>query len=258
MNNYFSWHRIILVTRKDIYTIRKQIILAPSAICAFILMIGILSGRTGSVQNEFYWGVFLTILFAGGPIVISLLFRDSHNSSNIHNFLMLPASTAEKFLIRLFFSLFGIILIAGITVLAGSALTSLINRFIYQVPVIIFNPFIENKIWYAIQGFWVIQVPFFLGALWFRKNNLIKTLLTLFILNILLVLITGGLGYMILFQFLKNDSFPPVFFQLFQRTGITSGGSVILFRILLQGIIPIACWTASYFRLKEIQVKDGI
>ncbi len=258
MNNYFSWSRFILLARKDLYTVRKQMILAPGMICAFILMIGMISGRTGSVLNEFYQGVFVTILFLGGPISISLLFRDSHNSSSIHNFLMLPASTLEKFLTRFLFSLFGIILIAGGTVLAGSLLTSLINGILYRSPMVIFNPFTEKELWYALQGYAVLQVPFFLGALWFRKNNLIKTLLALFLLNILLGLITGGLGYMILFRFFETDTFPPAFFRILQSTGLSSGGLVIMARILVQGIIPLSCWTASYFRLREIQVKDGI
>jgi hypothetical protein len=209
------------------------------------------------LSSDFFTTFFGGILFLAGLVTTSHVFKDRHNSYNIHNWLMLPASTLEKFLIRFLFSTAGVILGSALCCWLCSLLTGIANALLYNQNMVLFNPF-SFSVWHMIQAYLAIQSLFFLGASWFRKNHFLKTVLTLFILQILISLISGGLGYMFLFRFLEGD-FNGMAGEVFISSWITDGRTLaIALRFLLQGIIPASCWTAAYFRLKEAEVKDGV
>ncbi len=258
IQEYFDLHRAYLVGKKDLFTAKKQFILAPATIIALILLVGMIAGRNGSIGNEMYSGFFMVILYIGGLITTSTLFRDSHDSENIHNFLMLPASVLEKYLVRFLFSTLGLILIASLIVFASSLITSLLNLILYKASPVIFNPFLNRDIWFGVQGYLVLQAPFFLGAIWFRKHNLLKTVLSLLVIHILLGILTGGLGYVMIIRAFQDGSLHMGATEIFGNSFFSSRRILLFLRVLGQGVVPVTCWTAAYFRLKEAQVKDGV
>ena len=258
MNEIFTLRRLFLTALNDLYFARRQILLAPVTITAFIILTGMINGKNNTLSPSHYNSIFLFILFIGGLISTAAVFRDSYSRESIHRFLTLPASHFEKFLVRFLFSTIGYVLLTLLIVWTGSVLTSLINLFLYHQVFLLFNPFHQEVFYIALQGYLAIHAPFFLGAVWFRKHNLIKTLLTLALIQILLVLISGGLGYAIFFRFLPGNSDYQTFTGSFTPAVQSFSNLIIPLRIILQGIIPLTCWTAAYFRLKERQVNDGV
>ncbi len=253
----FDAKRVYLIARKDFFFTRKQFILVPSTITAFGLFIGMLAGKSMHLTNDFFLGFFGGILYLSGLILTSSTFKDRHNSNSIHNWLMLPASTFEKFLVRFLFSTAGIIIGSALTCWICSLLTGIANAILYKQSLTFFNPF-RISVWHMVQAYLALQPLFFLGAAWFRKNHFLKTILTLFILQIFLSLVSGGLGYMFLYRFLKGN-FNSLAADFFLSHRIMDGRILAAsLRILLQGIIPVSCWAAAYFRLKEAEVKDGV
>ena len=253
----FNTKRVYLVARKDFFFTRKQFILVPSTIVAFGLLIGMLAGKSMHLTNSFFLGFFGGILFVSGLILTSSSFKDRHNSNNIHNWLMLPASTFEKFLVRFLFSTAVIIIGSALICWLSSLLSGIANAILYDQSITLFNPF-KSSVWHMIQAYLVFQPLFFLGAVWFRKNHFLKTILTLFCLQIIISLISGGLGYMFLYRFLEGN-FNSLAESFFLSHRIMDGRVLAAaLRILLQGIIPVSCWVAAYFRLKEAEVKDGV
>ena len=256
-NTRLNPERLYLTARKDLFFTKRQFILVPSTIAAFFLLIGLIAGSTGSAPVDIYGGLFTVTLYLGGLITTSSVFRDRHRQDSIHNWLMLPASTLEKFLVRFLFSTAGVIIIALMTVWISSLLISLANLLLYGHSVLLFNP-LSSEIWYGLQGYLALHSLFFLGASWFKKNHLIKTLLTLFVIQILIGLISSGFGYIFIFRLFRENRFlmeTTPFVGNWPLSGRTIAAAV---RILVQGIIPLSCWTAAYFRLKEAEVKDGI
>ncbi|OQY34618.1 MAG: hypothetical protein B6241_04125 [Spirochaetaceae bacterium 4572_59] len=258
MNQYLNTKRLLRLCRKDYYTTRRQIILAAATIGAFIFLIGLIGGKDRPVSPSSYNSYFTIILYLGGIITTAAIFKDRHDRDSIHNWLMLPASTLEKYLVRFLFSTVGLILITLITVWLSSFITSLALFLLYGHSFSLFNFTDKRDIWLIIQGYLALHPFFFLGAAWFRKNQIIKTLLTLFIIQIILSFIGGGLGYMFLIRFAMENEFYMTDQTFFNDIMISGKNIALMARILFQLIIPVCCWTTAYFKLKKAEVKDGI
>jgi hypothetical protein len=105
----------------------------------------------------------------------------------------------------------------------------------------------------------VSQGIFFLGAAWFRKHSLFKTVLVLFGLSVILGL-WGLLGARLLFwELFTGNAFQlntlaamPGVSYTFMRVAESVA------RIIYWGLLAPFCWILAWLRVREAEVHHGV
>ena len=262
LNSFISSKRLFLLVKRDILSKKLALLVVFGAIFAGVYLSSLVNIYSSSPSRTLYFSLFANIIFISGFIITSILFKELHKKETAQNYLLIPASTFEKFLSRLLLSTIGFALL----VLAGLTLMSYtvegINTLIFGRHSIPFYPF-SGDVFKVIAHYFVAQSIFFLGAIYFRRYNFIKTINSIFIflfaLAILGVIFTRIVYHDIFSGFLKSDNF---YFQFHLNSlPIDSDRTRMLVRTaeILYWIIPAPLfWTISYFRLKETEVKNAL
>ena len=191
------------------------------------------------VFNDFY-GTLLgfSVVFIGAYLS-SRAFTELKNTSSGFLYLMLPASTFEKFIIPSLFS--GILFFAfylGVYALLAN-LSNFIWGLAYHFPMEIYNPLAAESMDYTLGGFkafLILQPLFLLGSVVFKKNHFIATSIVIFILLILISLIS-----LISVRIASGE---------FESINIKIENISIYWIIIFHFIINIAI----FFKLKEKQI----
>ncbi len=262
MNNIFDLKRFYLLFRKDLLQGYRSLIVTGAAVLGasfFILLVS----TAGSGGSDSGFSLFVTLLWGGGLIFTSLIFKDAHSADRLHYWLMTPASRLEKFLEKLLLSTICYVLALIVVFFAASSLNILIYRifFTYRPP--LFNPF-TREVWINVGHYMIVQSIFFLGALWFRKYNFIKTILTLSVLQMVLSIVLGAMGYLIFLtpireSFMGNSFYFTMAGQILGSRLLTMNPVLInTFKILYFGVLAPFFWFLSWMRMKEVEVKDGV
>ncbi|QEN09409.1 hypothetical protein EXM22_16010 [Oceanispirochaeta crateris] len=260
--NHFNTRRLLLLFKRDIIQSYKALLVTSGALFATILFLLFVSTSNGA-SREIPEGLFLSLLWIGGFIFTSICFRETHSSSQIHNWLMTPASPLEKFIEKLLLTTVFYVLALIIGFFLATCLNSLIYLIIFKQAVPLFNP-AQSWVWLNISHYLVIQSIFFLGAIWFRKYNFIKTVLTINILQILLALTVGGIASLTYWgpirEFLNGN---PDFFEqssLIMNLNFHHLNPLLKNSLKLIYFVVVApfFWFISWIRMREIEVKDGI
>lgn len=260
--NIFSPGRLLYLFKRDLYSNINTTIITSGAAMAVIYLISAISAYYGSPSDQLYYNLFTKLLFIGGLIATSTIFREMHRKETAQNYLLLPASTFEKFFSRLFISTIGfaVITIVGLTII--SYLSEGINILIINRHNQIFNPF-TKEVWIMTAHYFVIQSIFFLGAVYFRKHNFIKTINFIFLFTISISLL-GIFFTKIIYFDIFNDFFRPDDAGfLFQWNSLSINpkdiNTITTIARTLYWLIPAPLfWTIAYFRLKEAEVKNAI
>ena len=258
MNQFFSFKRFQLLVLKHWADNKKRYSLSILAFAGLLivwfLFTMLLPEDTGIMSEEVQQLTFFFTLFAVGTFYASQYFGDFGSRPNGSNFLLVPASTFEKFLCSLLYTvlLFFVVFTAAFY-LADILIVSISNAVsatdgLARKPTVI-NVFKVNLIWLSddtainmVLFFFSIQSLFLLGAVHFKKYSFIKTI------------ITGFVAYLILFS---------VTFFLYRRFvpgGDRPDGPVHIagwipqvLRFLVYLIAPVS-WMVTYYRLKGKQV----
>ncbi len=262
INNSISLDRLGYLLKKDIAGIVTKTLIVTGAVAAFILFISALNAYNRPDSGQFYFRFFKDILFFGGFIITAGSFTDMHKKETAQNFLLLPASTFEKFLSRLILTSAGyaVITIAGMMLL--SYISEGINILIFSRHNGLFNPLNKN-VWLLVAHYMVTQSIFFLGSVYFRKYNFIKTINVIFLFVILVSIVLFLFLRIVFFDFFSN------FFKLDPsaysfRWGISNVypenlSSLVTFIKISYWIIPAPLfWIISYFRVKEAEIKNAV
>lgn len=187
---------------------------------------------------------YQAVMFLSGFIFTSQIFIELNDAKKSYAYLTLPVSNLEKllgswFISGPFYAFVFTILILVIRIISGLITKSGDHIF----------DFFDYRYFKSLGNFLSLQSVFFLGAIWFRKNNFLKTILSIIITFLLIgistVIIFGLIfqGYNIENMNLNKDQFMPILDFEF------------LFRMLQVGVIlPIFLIVVSYFKLKERQV----
>jgi len=189
--------------------------------------------------------------FITGLVFASLSFSEMGTYSKSLQYITLPASMFEKFTASWLLTSMGYVIFSTFTLLVSSAFMGFISLVAFKGEFLMFNPF-TSQYGNAILAYFIAHTIFFLGAVWFKKAAFFKTLLTMFVINI----ITNTWFFawvMIVINPFKmalemNNTYIP--FQSF--TGIESVIQfwVITFSILISVILLITAW----IRFKEREV----
>ncbi|MHC1693050.1 MAG: hypothetical protein AB9828_08490 [Sphaerochaetaceae bacterium] len=255
--------RMLHLFNKEFQENRKGLIIYFATVFIILLfpeVIGAAMVRfTRSAYETSYAGSFPGFLFLGGFIVTSVFFtNDMFSKKGQHNWLMLPASSTEKFLAKA-------IITAGIYPLAITALFTISSLLIETIllvvfhdPFTMFSPFTSAVGWMLLH-YVVTQSVFLLGATYFRKAHFIKTILSIGLLAIFIGLIAA---------LFARIAFAPYFSGLFRpmecetmvalETIPGQGTLEVIMNILYWGLLAPFCWCVSYLRVKEVQATDAI
>ncbi|WP_299825919.1 hypothetical protein [uncultured Pontibacter sp.] len=234
------------------YFIRRQLFLNINAmwiaIAAVVGVLLVISGFTAYFNPTKIYNLvplYLVVLFVGGYVFTSKIFSELHSPQKSYAFLTLPVSTSEKLL--------GAWIIAAplylLTALLGATILMLVSALVAGQSADLPNAFSSMQFLRMIGSFLVTQTFFFLGAVAFRGNNFMKTLLAMFIIAVVLVSYTGSLGYMLFGG----------------RTAFQEGDAVALknnMEFITERLVPFLYWyvlgpfllVVSFFKLKERQV----
>ena len=199
---------------------------------------------------------FSLLLFIGGFLFSSYAFPALRKPESRFNFLILPASTLEKFLswfviTAVLFPL-ALILVYPIFAFFGEMVA---NYFGAEIkPFEIGDPLV----WKHIRLYFVLQSIFLLGAAVFNSYPFPKVILSAFIVGVVLL----GIGVLIFkitfWEYFDGFNFrsveqPPEFDEGFE-SWMKNGGPKQIGEFLLYWILAPLFWTITWFHLKEREV----
>lgn len=247
MNQFFSFERFRLQVLKHWADNQKRYMLALLASTGllfawFVLNFFWLQDDIKDVQQ----GTYFFVLFAGGAIYTSQYFSHLASKTKASNLLLLPASTFEKLLCAIFYTvvLFYLVITASFYIADALAVTvtNALGDGREKVPLI--NTFsIDFLHFYSghklnfLLFFLAIQALFLLGSVYFRKYNLIKTVISCFIIWLL------GMGLL----YTIHELITPIDIDEPMRQN-----TVRLLIVLAYAFAPLL-WLVTYFRLKSKQ-----
>ena len=271
MNNIFSLNRTLKLIRKDMLSEYKSLIiwLSTSAgvmivISALNMLINRLQGSQIGGSSEFHMVFFIILLFPGGYILTSSMFKDAHDKSRNIYWLTLPGSTFEKLISRLLISsVFYVILLTLLYPLLAMV-SELFNLALFGIRHDFFNPFTRDILKLS-PYYLVTQSLFFAGAATFRKHPFAKTILSMAVFQILLSIIAVLLLRIFFgsyFQSVQNLNFNEVDFMNFTGYSMESLNGLARFgqtvgKIIFWGLLAPFFYIVSYFKLSEKEVRDG-
>lgn len=262
MKNVFSIHRLGILVRKDILFDWRSSVLAAAVVSGVLILAATLGSVIGENEIFGYGGYFRATLSIWGIIAASMTFSELHDKSKSDQFLLLPASAAEKTLVRLlrvslFLPLFILIVIILSSLLIESVLFLIVSK-----PFYLFNPF-TGDLWRAIGQMVIVQSLFFLGAAWFKKTHLLKTLF-----SILAFCIGLGILSAIFMRIFWGSSFEMhIGAEWLEGTSGLSGfyrwrslaeGVLVFVKVFFYGLLAPLCWVVAWLRVKETQSSDGV
>jgi len=261
-SNIISPNRLLFLLRRDIFSNINTTVIAFGAVTAVICFISAIRAYNNAPSIQLYFSLFTNLLFIGGFIVTSMIFKEIHRKETAQNYILLPASNFEKFLSRLLISTVGFALFSIIAITVISYLSEGINSLIFKRHNEIFNPF-SKAVWILIAHYIVTQSIFFLGALFFRKYHFIKTINVIFLILLSLSIIAVFFVRIIYFDYshgffgLNETSFQ-IQWDTLKINPKTIKRLITTGKILYWFVPAPLFWTISYFRLKEAEVKNAI
>jgi hypothetical protein len=256
MNQFFSFKRFKLLVLKHWIDHKKRYILSVLAYFGLVTLwylCGILISANKRLPEEIQLTTFYFSLFTIGTFYASQYYSDLGSKAKGSHFLLVPASSFEKFLCSLLytvvlFSLFlaaafyvaEIIMVNGVNAFSGAdpgiRKSEVVN--VFKQELIRFDPQLAINLFLF---FLSVQSIFLFGSVYFRKYNFIKTIITCFVIFLLCFLAV----YLIhlLFPHWGEDDFldssetwlPPVL------------------RVLAYAVAPIL-WAFTYYKLKAKHV----
>lgn len=264
--NRFSLRRFFLLVRNDLYLNQSLFLISAAAVFGSLF---IFSGlhmylythmpNSISVPKDFYITAYPLFLFACGAVITAKIFNEVNDEIKGPVWLSLPASMLEKFTSRLFLTTILFIIAMMALFFLTSLISESLNPLMFGPSHSIFNPFNKEALISASKYF-IGQSFFLLGAIYFKKNALMKTVLSLAVYDIFLGIIVSS-GGRILFRetsFVNNFSNPSgILSEIIIKNSMVPQDWNIeknLYYIVFWYLLTIVCWGIAYIRLKEAEV----
>ena len=243
-SNVFSMARAWHALRADLHQQSRAILVGTGAGAAVILIASMLTSEPAS--SDFHAMFFPLALVAGGLLFTSTLFPELTDKPRAHAYLTLPISSLERWAVRLLLSTVGYTAVA----LAGYFLVTLLGAGISQLirgqspPV--FAPSLDD--WRLVLGYLVSSSLFLFGAVYFRRWNAFKVVMSLAGLFLGLALVAAGVSWLLFSEFTGN--FDPIMERVPRVMEAVEAGATIFF----WGIMGPLFWFLTWLRLRETEV----
>ena len=243
--NRFSFSRFTQLCKRTIELNLQSWLMGFAAVMGILFIIWfipILIG--GTVWHNYQIGNLLpaaTVLFVlGGLLMTSTIFKELHSSTTSFQFLTLPATAFEKLLNAWAITTVLYIVASFIFYFLLTLMIQLITAFALttELSIQLFNP-LDFKIAETVASYLYYQSIFLLGAVYFVKNNFLKTLLSIVIVVISIIVIVG------IILFVSGGGFSLRFSSDQITTGVGHAVSILISLFML---------TTAWIRLKNKQV----
>lgn len=202
-NNIFSTRRLSLLGKRQVLGNLNGLLIAFAAIAGALLVISLLSGYSNPASIRGLSPLYYVVLFVGGYVFTSNIFAELHSPQRSIPFLTLPVSKLE----RLTNAWLLTAIIYPIFALIGIALIIFLSHLILGIPMVneTFAAVWSVKTWKIVLIYSITQSLFLFGAVYFRKHNFLKTLLSLFVILNIIGIFAAIVAYF-LFGTFKFDS----------------------------------------------------
>jgi hypothetical protein len=256
----FNPKRFYWLIRNPILLNKSAIFFVSAAIGGILMFISAIDTFKGPSPG-FYQKFYILVLYLGGFIVTSRIFKELHHSERGPAWLLLPASALEKFGSRLALSSVIYAVATMLMLLLFCLVSEAVNSLLLDRHHPLFNPF-DPMILKGTLLYFVLQSPLLVGAVYFRKHVLSKTVLTLVAYTFVLLLfallgmklllgsylngVTSSLEFLDNLQKVVGADFLP-YLEGLGRLGVWTC------RILFWAVLAPFFWTVGYYRLKEIE-----
>ena len=285
MTSSFSVYRLWSLMRADFLAERRALIWI-TVVLSFIVLLWSLKqieweyvdyAMHDDLYSSMHQKLYGYALFILGIFATSRSFRAVHDPTRNEAYLLLPASSLEKFFARLLPVTLAIGFFLPIFLFALTAIIESFSMVVSGTRRPIFNP-LDSGIWKIYGYYIVIQAPFFLGAIWFRRFNLLITSFVIFLFHLLLVttiLITARITIgatkwqQLRGQNIQQDPYTGTFNHFdFMHFGIAHDSFhqllaanwsflATVFWVVI-ALLPPVLWWIAWLRLKEVQVDHGV
>lgn len=259
MSERLSLTRLGYLLRSDLINRYRSLLIVSATLAALMLVHGLFTAAFRQSPDNVFpaWGFGMLLIW--GAIAASKSFSDLHDKTQNDAFLLLPASTLEKVASRLLLVTVGL----GLYIIVFTNVVSWINALLGFVMFgrrdLLFPIFVAD---FRLLAFFIVnQSVFFLGAAWFRKNQFVKTVFTLTVVSIGLVIFAG----LVLSLFFPEIRDPFATDMLEVDFGAFYAAYEPHFRFLLSflvftyfAVLPVFCWVVAWMRVKETQVSHGV
>jgi hypothetical protein len=266
VEHVFNPRRLFLLLRRDFAHGYRAVLTAMAAVGGVLLVLSFLSmlARAG---GDFYTPFYVGLLFLGGFLFSSSVFKEMHQQGSGPFYLTLPGTTFEKLLSKLLVTSVGYAAAILIFMTGASALSELLNRAVFGAGHTWFNPFSGATLTSAAH-YLVWQSLFLLGSVWFRKVVFLKIILAEVVVAIGLGITAAIILRLVFWGFFSAGHLRPEMMQMFSQgfgnftvngqvaEAFNRGSQVFLtiVRVLFWGALAPVCWVAAYFRLRETEV----
>ncbi|ORC35143.1 hypothetical protein B4O97_10455 [Marispirochaeta aestuarii] len=260
MNEYFNIRRFLLLTKREEFMRLHSLVFSALAIAGSVAVLLLLTGFRGG-GTEYMNTLFLMFLFAGGALTAAGTFRNMHSRDTCHDWLMLPASTEEKFFSRLLAASAGWWLYINLVFFVGVLVGEILRFLVIGEFRAFFNP-LSPVLLRAVHHYIILQSLFFAGGAWFRRHQFLKSVLFLSLLGISL-----GLFSLIAARIIFGSYFHEAFsFDMSIHVGDRFFGNTLETGELILRIVKTLylwltapfCWLITYLRVREAEVKNAL
>ena len=262
MNQVLDIRRMGFLARRDMINGWRATAIASGAIAGSMFLIVILQALFTGEKSLDYSSFLMGTLVIWGSISASLAFSSLHDKTKNENYLLLPASSVEKTLVRLLSVSVALPIFIMILISIASIISEAVTSLFFQIPFAPLNPF--QGMYLEVIGYVVIvQSVFFLGAAWFKKAHLVKTVFTLILFSIVLGLV-GAFVFRIFFASYFEGFYTPrsIHFDIGSlmrsRYPALMDTLVVVGKVFFYGLLAPFCWVVAWLRVKETQSSDGV
>ena len=184
MNQYFNLNRTINLCKRQLLINRQTLLVGMGTISALMLVITILSAyfKLSSISQLTDWN--LTLIFICGFTFTSMFFSEFRNTPKAIFYLTLPVSNIERLFVAWFLTSPILVLVSSIILYGINVLGIIIATGNY----VNIQPFLNAEYFHSILKYMLIQPIFLFGSVVFKKNNFLKTVLTIIITFLFLTL----------------------------------------------------------------------
>ena len=236
-----SLNRISLLIKRYVFMNLKTHLIYLAGAAAILLMLSLLTTwwlRENMIfinQNQ-----MKAVAIFGGFIITSKVFKEISSKHRGWFYMMLPANPIEKVLAYWLTTSIGYIVIASIAMVVLSIITSLITSIFFKTALYVYNPVDKTGLMFMVH-YCIFQSVFFLGAISFRKNNFLKTILAMFVVIVVVAIILGIISYL-LYNDANIDSTgmniinPKIYYSL----------NIVYYALVIPFFLSV-----SYFKFKE-------
>ena len=250
LKNYFDLSRFWLLVKMELFKSKKGLLMLLVISFGLLFFVSLLFDCAVEKRKIFddHAENYAFHLIIGGFILTSLAFNDLSDSLKRYRYLMLPASTFEKFICMWLLTSVGWIALFTTTYTIYTLIANAIGSVLFsQMTFLAFDPF-GNYSLTTMKSYFVLQGTFLVGAAYFKGYVFPKTLFSL----ILFFTVAGILGYFIMGdEFFNHDCGVGECAVLHEV--ISHDISMVLQWIFWWMLAPL-CWINTYWGLKEQEV----